>query len=287
MSNSPKVTSPALRYHGGKFRLAPWVLKHFPAHICYVEPFGGAAGVLIQKPRSYAEVYNDLDGDIVNLFRVLRDPDRRARLVEQIELTPYHREEFEGAWLPTDDDVERARRLCVRASMGFGSAGATKGRTGFRTDTRRSYGTAQHVWVKYPSGLAAIGARFAGVLVENHDALKVMAAHDGPETLHYVDPPYLFSTRMRAAKHRYYRHELSDEQHVALLEAVQLLEGMVVLSGYPSELYESMLKGWERRQTTSRIASGRGTAIRVEVIWMNQACTAALAETQPQGELVA
>lgn len=247
---------------------------------------GGAAGVLIQKPRSYAEVYNDLDGDIVNLFRVLRDAEQRAKLVELLELTPYHRDEFEGAWLPTDDVVERARRLCIRASMGFGSAGATKGRTGFRTDTRRSYGTAQHVWAKYPAGLSAIGERFSGVLIENRDGLKVMAAHDGPDTLHYVDPPYVFSTRMRAAAHHYYRHELTDQQHVELLEALQQLEGMVVLSGYPSELYEKALVGWKRLQTTSRIASARGTAIRVEVAWLNPACVNALGITKAQGELV-
>ncbi|HXC40831.1 MAG TPA: DNA adenine methylase [Burkholderiales bacterium] len=277
---------PALRYHGGKFRLAAWIQTFFPAHNCYVEPFGGAAGVLLQKPRAYAEVYNDLDGEIVNFFRVLREPESRARLIEAIELTPYCRDEFEAAWLETEDPVERARRLAIRASMGFGSAGATKGRTGFRTDTRRTYGTAQHVWVKYPAGLATVGERFAGVLVENCDALKVMRQHDGPLTLHYVDPPYVFSTRMRAAAHRYYRHELSDDQHVQLLDTLATLQGMVVLSGYPSDLYDEALKGWQRHTTKSRIASGRGTALRTEVAWLNPACSAALA-AQGQGRLIA
>lgn len=172
------VTRPALRYHGAKFRIAPWVLRHFPAHACYVEPFGGAAGVLLQKARSYAEVYNDLDGDIVNFFRVLRDLKQRAALQELLALTPYARAEFDLAWQPTDDAVERARRLCVRAQMGFGSAGATKGVMGFRIDTKRACSTAQHLWMGYPDALSAVGARFTGVLIENRPALEVMAAHE-------------------------------------------------------------------------------------------------------------
>jgi len=109
-----EVKRPAIRYHGAKFRIAPWVLQHFPPHTCYVEPFGGAAGVLLQKPRAYAEVYNDLDGDVVNFFRVLRDPEQRRELIEACALTPYARDEFDLAWKPTDSPVEQARRLAVR-----------------------------------------------------------------------------------------------------------------------------------------------------------------------------
>ncbi|MDX3744916.1 DNA adenine methylase, partial [Pseudomonas sp.] len=119
------ISAPVIRYHGSKFRLASWVTQYFPRHTCYVEPFGGAAGVLMQKPRSYAEVYNDLDGDVVNLFRVLQDPQARAALFEAVVLTPYARQEFERAWEPAEHPVERARRTIIRAQMGFGSAGAT------------------------------------------------------------------------------------------------------------------------------------------------------------------
>lgn len=195
MTTGASVTRLALRYHGGKFRLAPWIMSFFPPHGCYVEPFGGAAGVLLQKPRVYAEVYNDLDGDIVNFFRVLRDPGQRQDLIEALRLTPYAREEFEQSYSATDDPLERARRTCVRAAMGFGSAGATKGSTGFRTDTRRKYGTAQHNWAAYPDAVGAIGERFAGVLIEHRDALQVMRAHDGLDTLFFVDPPYVHATR--------------------------------------------------------------------------------------------
>lgn len=264
-----KVTRPAVRYHGGKFRLAPWVISHFPPHKTYVEPFGGAASVLLQKPRVYAEIYNDLDGDVVNLFQVLRDPDTRADLIEQCVLTPYAREEFELAWEFTDaTPVERARRLVIRAQMGFGSAGATKGRTGFRLDSKRAYGTAQHLWAEYPESLAAVGARLTGVLIEHADALTVMRQHDGPQTLHYVDPPYLPATRVLGGN-RYYRHEMSVEQHEELLSGIINLEGMVVLSGYPSSLYDAALVGWEKTSTEARISAARGTALRTECLWLN------------------
>ena len=271
------VTRPALRYHGAKFRIAPWMLRHFPPHGCYVEPFGGAAGVLLQKQRSYAEVYSDLDGDIVNFFRVLRDAGQRAALQELLALTPYARAEFDLAWEPTDDAIERARRLCVRAQMGFGSAGATKGVTGFRIDTKRACSTAQHLWMEYPDALAAVGARFAGVLIENRPALEVMPAHDGPDTLHFVDPPYVLGTRVLQGSGRgCYRHEMTDADHEELLATLLELEGMVIVTGYESDLYHDALRGWRVEKTDARISAGRGTAIRTEVLWMNSACAAAL-----------
>lgn len=271
------IVSPALRYHGGKFRLAPWIMRFFPPHKTYVEPFGGAAGVLIQKNRSYAEVYNDLDGDIVNFFRVLRDREMRTQLEEAISLTPYARSEFETAWEPTECPIEKARRTAIRAQMGFGSAGATKVITGFRIDTKRAYGTAQHLWNEYPAAIAAVGERFASVLIENRPAIEVMQQHDSAETLHFVDPPYVLGTRVLQANGRgYYRHEMSDDDHVDLLAFLLELDGMVVLSGYASGLYQDLLNGWESHTTKSRISAGRGTALRDEVVWINQACSIAL-----------
>ncbi|SAI58979.1 modification methylase [Bordetella ansorpii] len=209
------VIRPVMRYHGGKFRLAPWVIRHFPPHRCYVEPYGGAAGVLVQKDRAYAEVYNDLDGDVVNLFRVLRSPSDRALLVEQLTLTPYARDEFEAAYEVAEDPVERARRTLIRAEMGFGSAGATKGATGFRVDTRRVYGTAQDLWRRLPATLSAVGERLSGVMIENRPALDVIRQHDGPDVLFYIDPPYIPEARQPG---RFYAHEMSREDHLALLD---------------------------------------------------------------------
>ncbi|HDT6053708.1 TPA: DNA adenine methylase, partial [Klebsiella michiganensis] len=146
MSN--KIKHPAIRYHGGKFRLASWIISHFPEHRCYVEPFGGGASVLLKKEASEAEVYNDLDGDVVNLFRVLRNPETAQQLVDACALTPYSRDEFNCAYEDSENRVEQARRLIVRATMGFGSAGATKGKTGFRLDTKRNSATAQRIWAR-------------------------------------------------------------------------------------------------------------------------------------------
>lgn len=267
------ITAPVIRYHGSKFRLAPWIIERLPEHTCYVEPFGGAGGVLMQKPRAYAEVYNDLDGDIVNLFRVLQDEASRSRLFECLTLTPYAREEFELAWESATDPVERARRTIIRAPMGFGSAGATKGRTGFRIDTKREYGTAQALWAEYPDSIAEIGQRLTGVLIENRPAIEVMRAHDTPATLHYVDPPYVHDTRYKGASSgRYYRHEMDDQQHLELLSVLLKLEGMVVVSGYPCELYDDLLAGWQRHETSARISAGRGTATRTECIWLSPTC---------------
>lgn len=276
------VKSPAIRYHGGKFRLAPWILAHFPAHRIYVEPFGGAAGVLIQKPRAYSEVYNDLDGDLVNFFRVVQDAVMRQQLVEACVFTPYARAEFDLAWQPATDPIERARRLIIRAQMGFGSAGATKGTTGFRIDTKREYETAQHVWAKYPSSLEQLGNRLAGVMIENRPYGEVLAAHDSQHTLFYVDPPYMHETRCRVSmgSDRGYRHEMSDSDHAEMLQALCSLEGMVILSGYPNDLYDNLLRGWRREDKRARISGGRGTAIRTECIWINHACQSARSAVQ-------
>lgn len=272
-------SSPVIRYHGGKFRLAPWVMKHFPPHRIYCEPFGGAAGVLMQKPRACSEIYNDLDDELTNLFRVMQDAGLRQHLVDLLVLTPYARREFELAWEPAADPLERARRLIIRAQMGFGSAGATKGTTGFRIDTKREYETAQHVWAQYPANLAAVGLRLTGVLIENRPAIEILSGHDTPDTLFYVDPPYVHETRCRITgkgSARGYRHEMDEADHQELLEALQAVRGMVVLSGYPHPLYDDTLRGWERRETKARISGGRGTATRDEVLWLNPACVAAL-----------
>lgn len=278
------VRRPVVRYHGGKFRLAQWVMEYFPPHRIYTEVFGGAAGVLIQKPRAYSEVYNDLDGDLVNLFQVLRDREMLERLIHQLVMTPYARAEFDLAWTPAIEPVERARRLIVRAMMGFGSAGATKGTTGFRIDTKREYETAQHTWAMYPDNLRAVGHRLAGVLIENRPAISVLQAHDTPETLHYVDPPYLHNTRVRIrgkSSERGYRHEMDDADHIALIEEIKGLQGMVVLSGYPNALYDELLNGWETRTTEARASGNRGTVKRLECLWLNPACISALNSAQP------
>lgn len=260
---------PVLRWHGGKWLLAPWVIKHFPPHRVYVEPFGGAASVLMRKQRSYGEVYNDLDDEVVNLFRVLRS-EQAGNLVAALRTTPFARTEFNLAYTSSIDPVERARRLIVRSFMGFGSNGHARV-TGFRANSNRSGTTPAHDWSNYPNCLAQAIERFAGVVIENKDAKAVMEQHDGPETLHYVDPPYVFSTRSDLSKD--YAVEMSDADHRELLAKLHELAGMVVLSGYPSALYDDALTGWRRIE---RKALADGARERTEVLWLNQACSEAL-----------
>lgn len=261
------IQRPIMRYHGSKFRLADWVISYFPPHKCYVEPFGGMASVLMRKPRSHAEVYNDLDGDIVNVMRVLRDPVQCERLIEALSLTPFARDEFTAAYEHTDDPVESARRTFIRAEMGFGSADATKGTTGFRIDTKRNYGTAMQIWSRLPDGLVAFSQRLQGVLIENRPALDCLRDHDTRETLFYIDPPYVHSTRKMGGKT--YRHEMTNGQHQQLLTKLLDLDGMVVLSGYPNVEYDDRLAGWRRVSHKARIAAGRGTGIRTEMLWLS------------------
>lgn len=256
--------------------LAPWIISHFPKHRVYVEPFGGAGSVLMRKEPSYAEIWNDLDGDVVNLFRVLRSGDG-DELVRQLRLTPFSRDEFDAAYEQSDMPLERARRLVIRSFMGFGSNGHNRV-TGFRANSNRSGTTPAHDWVNYPDSLATVVQRLAGVTVENKDAKAVMAQHDGPDTLHYVDPPYVFATRADFSKD--YAHELTDDDHAELLVFLRGLSGMVALSGYPHDLYDASLHDWKR---VEREALADGAAKRTEVLWLNPKLAAALEaeKTQP------
>lgn len=251
--------------------LAPWIISHFPVHRVYVEPFAGAASVLFRKPRSYGEVLNERDGEIVNVFRVLRDPDLAEDLREACRLTPFARGEFEIAYQPADDPVEQARRTIFRSMAGFGSAAACGEKTGFRSNSNRSGTTPARDWSHYPNLIAAFTARLAGVVIENRDAAECMPQHDGPDTLHYLDPPYPIDTRKVGNPYcnKGYRFEMSDDEHRELAEVLHELEGAVVLSGYPCELYdEDLYPDWRRVTKTGPLADGARE--RTEVLWLNR-----------------
>lgn len=223
----------------------------------------------MRKERSYAEVWNDLDDHVVNLFRVLRSDDA-CKLVELLRLTPFASKEFAEAYEDADDNLERARRLVVRSFMGFGSNGHSRV-TGFRSNSNRSGTTPAHDWANYPDALVKVIDRLKGVVVLNRDALEVMACHDGTETLHYVDPPYVFDTRSDLSKD--YAHELTDDDHLELLVFLRGLQGMVVLSGYPSDMYDGHLHDWRR---VERSALADGAKERTEVLWLNPAVSSKL-----------
>ena len=270
------VTRPALRYHGGKWMLAPWIIQHFPEHRVYTEPYGGAASVLMRKPRAkLVEIYNELDPEIVNLFHVLRDPVQSAQLQQLLRLTPYARVEFDQSYEPAADPVEQARRTCARSFMGFGSDTASGAASGFRANGNRKTAHPARDWANYPAALAGMLERLAGVVIENRMATDVILQHDSPETLHYCDPPYVLQTRSNSVTRagKGYRHEMNDEDHAHLAQVLHECAGMVVLSGYDSPLYNDLYSGWQR---STRRALADGALERTEVLWLNPACSAAL-----------
>ena len=268
-----KVDRPILRFHGGKWILAPWIISNFPEHRVYVEPFGGAGSVLLRKPRAYAEVFNDLDGEVVNLFRVARDYGDELRRV--LSMTPYARSEFLASYRKSNNPIEQARRTVVRSFMGFGSNSHDKA-TGFRNNSNRSGTTPAHDWANYPEALDGIIERLRGIVIENRDALDLMSQMDSVETLHYVDPPYASETR-NAGKD--YRFEMSDSDHVKLSGFLMGLKGMVVVSGYDCPLYSNLYAGWKR---INRKSFADGARPREETLFVNNAAW----QVKPQGELI-
>lgn len=253
-----KVSRPIVRWHGGKWKLADWIISHFPQHRIYVEPFGGGASVLLKKPRSYAEVYNDMDGEIVNLFKVMRD--MGDDLKEKVIMTPFAKDEFVGSYEPDGDPLEQARRTLVRSFMGFGSNSHNR-KTGFRSNANRSGTTPAHDWMNYPDKMPNLIDRLRGVVIENGDAVKIMQQHDSVQTLHYVDPPYVMETRDKGND---YRFEMNDDDHVALAESLKRLQGTVILSGYRCDMYDELYSDWAR---IDRKAHADGARNRVESLW--------------------
>ena len=264
--NDVVVARPVMRYHGGKWKLAKWIISYFPAHRVYIEPFGGAASVLMQKPRSYAEVYNDLDGEIVNVFRVLRDPLQARELERQLLLTPFAREEFELTYYADNDPIEQARRTIFRSYAGFGSnAMNTQRPTGFRANNNRSGTTPAHDWLNFPTHIQSFVDRLAGVVIENRRFYEVIRAHDSEDTLIYADPPYVHETRKKRQIGNY-RYEMSDEQHRELSEVLHNVAGSVVLSGYACPLYNELYYDW---QYFERQSFADGARVRTESLWIN------------------
>lgn len=184
-----KVTHPVLKYYGSKFRLAQWIISYFPAHRHYVEPFGGAANVLLVKDRSPLETYNDLNTRIVNFFRVLRE--RPDELVKQINLTPWSRLEYEESFNETDSPVEAARRLFYRLWMSF-SGQFNSHRSSWRRDNLGKRKVLDNIKI---DNLIAASQRLREVQIESRDAFQLIKETDSADTLFYLDPPYIFSTR--------------------------------------------------------------------------------------------
>lgn len=272
------ISRPLLRWLGGKFRLAPWIVGHFPAHRIYVEPFGGAGSVLLHKSRAYNEIYNDLDGELVNLFRVLRGPNV-GQLLRAVHLTPFARAEYLAAFEIADCPVERARRTLVRSHMAHGTGGARLDRpTGARIDGKSGTTNVAGEWAEFPAALQAIVDRLRGVNIEQKPAVDLVRYYSDPKALLYLDPPYLpatRSTKSRKAGERYhtYAFEMSVDDHVELLAACAESRAMIVLSGYPDPLYDQLLVGWTRRDIAAR---AHRNSPRTECLWLNPVAASSL-----------
>lgn len=261
-------TRPALRYYGGKWNLAPWIISHFPAHKNYVEPCGGAASVLLQKPRSALETYNDLDGNVVNFFRVLRD--RPDELIQKIKLTPWAREEYDNCLIMGDEPIEAARRMFVRSwcSRNGATNFDNQATSGFQTHMRhKDYPTEL-----YFDALNTVAARFIGVQIEQRDALAVIESYSNDDSLIYFDPPYVKTER---TKQDWYAFEWDEEAHRAAAGVLLACDGLVVMSGYASPLYTDLYEahGWARRDREAQTNSG---GKRVESIWLSPRTVQAL-----------
>lgn len=262
------ITRPPIRYHGGKFRLAPWIIPQMPPHRVYVDIFGGGAGLLLRKSRSKIEVYNDLESSVVSVFRILRDTEQRANLIQAIALTPFSRDEFKLAYQPTADPIEHARRFIVRTHMGHGTCSMdVNDANGFRSCDIRAGKSYAREWAGVPDALAAAAERFIGVTIENLDYRALIPKFDHSDVFFYADPPYLADTRDAGGKG--YVHEMTEHDHRQLAWLLNNIKGKAAISGYPSSLYDQLYKGWRCTQKEHAANGQRGSVPRIEKLWMN------------------
>ena len=255
-----QALKPPFAYYGGKTTLAPIIANLLPQHEHYVEPFAGSLAVLLAKTPSRAETVNDLDGDLVTFWRVLRDHgDDLARLCL---LTPHARDEFElSKSLDVDSDLERARRVWVRLVQ---SRSHSMKPTGWKRKITAS-AAMPPVLATFASRMEAVAHRLQGVSIENSDALDLIRDYGSePTACLYLDPPYLGSTRAT----NYCVEMTADDAHVALADALNECKASVVLSGYDAPLYAELFDGWHRLDLKAPTTLS-GDTDRVEVLWSN------------------
>lgn len=258
---------PILKYPGAKWRLAPWITSFFPEHEHYVEPYCGSAACFFTKDPSPHEVINDLDSSLVNLFRIIRE--RGTELAMLIEMTPWAREEYEAVgrdYHGTGDDLEDARRFLIRCWQAHGTRlSSTSGwrHKGVHGDS----GETVELWNKLPERILATVKRLKQAEIEHRPALDIIARYNAPDVLLNVDPPYVRSTR----NGKFYSHEMDDNDHLDLIEALNRHSGPVVLSGYAHSLYEEKLAHWQQVTMPAQAEHGQ---MRTEVLWLNEKASA-------------
>jgi len=260
----------AFGWYGGKYSHLDWLLPLLPRTRHFCEPFGGSAAVLINREPSPVETYNDLDGEVVNFFRVLRD--KKDELIEKIGLTLFSYEEYVQAIKAKGDtsipDVERARLFYIRARQtrtGLAQA-ATYGRWAHcRLTSRAGMAGAVSRWLGAVEDLPLIAQRLLRVQIENRPAVDVIRRYDSPETLFYCDPPYPHESR---GDPNAYRFEMTDEEHRALSDVLHSVKGMVAISSYRCDLMEELYGDWECIEATEKICHSVKRPRR-EALWIN------------------
>ena len=264
-----------MNYPGAKWGMAKQIAEMMPPHRSYLEPFFGSGAVLFNKKPSAIETVNDIDDDIVNFFKVLRE--RPEELARKIAMTPYARSVFDDAHENRgDDDMDRAYRFAIRSRMGHGFK--TYEKTGFKIDIGGRQGAyAVRNWRMMPEGLMTAAERLKEVQIENRPALDLIQRFNRENVLIYADPPYMLQTRGG----KQYRHEMTERDHRDLIAALREHKGPVILSGYASDLYDSELKDWVRIERKSYNQNGDR---RTEVLWCNYDIPELIMERRPADE---
>lgn len=255
-----------LKYPGSKWRIANWIISHFPKHHSYLEPFFGSGAVLFNKSLSNIETINDLDLQVVNYFQCIREDS--GRLAKIIEATPYSRHEYDSMYCAEVPECkyEKARQFLVKCWQGHGYR-VNKYKVGWKNDVQgRERAYAMRHWNELPERILLAAERLKQVQVECMPAVKLIERFKFPEVLIYCDPPYLMETRTSHVKQQYSNEMLTEQEHVELLKVLLKHPGPVVISGYESKLYNSMLNGWSKESIQS---NDQSNCPKTEVIWMN------------------
>ncbi len=267
--------TPPVKWHGGKTYLADRIIDLMPEHHHYVEPYGGSGAVLLRKaPDEVSEVVNDLNGDLTNFFRVLQREKSFERFLRRVAAIPFSRVEWEDARRklreqPQANKVARAAWFFVLNRQSL--AGRMDAFTGItKTRTRRGMNGEASAWLGAVEGLEEVHKRLMRVVVENRPAVEVMRGHDVEGCLMYCDPPYPAGTRKSPAV--YGEYEMTDADHREFLKVAKSLKlAKVLISGYPCDLYDKALKGWERHEfaVANHAAGGKSKERKTEVVWAN------------------
>ncbi|MBZ5648247.1 MAG: DNA adenine methylase [Acidobacteriia bacterium] len=257
-------------WYGGKFSLLEWLLPLLPECHHYCEPFAGSGVILLNRQPSPIETYNDLDGEVCNFFRVLRD--QREALVQAIGLTPFSREEFALACKlePTASELERARRFYVRARQvrtGLAQTASLGRWANCKNTSRAGMSGVISRWLGAVDALPQIAERLIRVQIENRPAVDVIRLYDSRETLFYCDPPYIHETR---GDSKAYSNEMTDEQHEELADVLNRVKGQVALSNYDCGLMNRLYPSKRWIKTVSSLRTIHSTKDkRREVLWTN------------------